>query len=761
MKTYFKTYFLLFMIALFFASCQDESVEIINPNEQEAIVPNSSLSNLMLRTSANAVSNDNVLDNSDCFSVELPVTVVVGNITIVIENEEGLDELEELLENFENEVPEFIFPITIISADHSETVIENQEQLESLLENCVEDIDIIECVDFVYPISFSVLNTEFVVIDTITIENNEALYEFLDELEDADINLVALNFPVTLEYASGETITVNSNQELSDAISAVGDDCDDDDYEQCNVDEIKASLKECVWEIYDVSNDFNDLYIDFYEDFTLKITGDNLQEPITGNWTVSQDDNGTYLLLTELSGFQEDLQGQWLITECDDDDLYITRDGVNLELDKDCNEADCVIEEVKDYLQTCVWNAVDISGNEQLVDYDLDFQEDGVLAINATGMDTITGTWSVVSITEGIFLNIEGINGTDIQAINSYWKLFECDSDRLKFTDGDAYMILEQDCNDANPFECYPEDGVELIKCDDNNDGFTQFNIYEAVPSCDNSIAPVAITFHTSFSGAENDTDFLEGATAYTNLTNPQTVYVKVKLVSNSNAFLIYPVELVAENCNQNPFDCFDGTVLTACDDTDGVAGDEVAKFDLTIIIEDASCNAEFNWSFHMSVADAENNTNPISQPSTYLSQNGFVILRIEKPTGEYMLYDVGLQVENCSTNACSEAEVDGFLMTCEWKVSEYNSSGDLNIYELDFNNDQELIVLNTQTNETTVGTWSTSTNNDGAVEVLLDGISAPDIQAISGNWTVVECTGEQLIFHRDNDQMTLVKVCD
>ena len=125
------------------------------------------------------------------------------------------------------------------------------------------------------------------------------------------------------------------------------------------------------------------------------------------------------------------------------------------------------------------------------------------------------------------------------------------------------------------------------------------------------------------------------------------------------------------------------------------------------------------------------------------------------------MLYDVGLQVEDCSTNACSEAEVDGFLMTCEWKVSEYNSSGYLNIYELDFNNDQELIVLNTQTNETTVGTWSTLTNNDGAVEVLLDGISAPDIQAISGNWTVVECTGEQLIFHRDNDQMTLDKVCD
>lgn len=532
---------------LFFASCQDEAIEIINPDDQEAIVANSPLSNLMLRTSANAVSNDNILDNSSCFSVELPVTVVVGNITITIENEEGFDELEELLENFEGDVPEFIFPITIISADYTETVIENDDQLVALLENCLDDDDVIECVDFVYPISFSVFNTEFVIIDTITIESNEALYEFLDDLDDSN-NLAALNFPVDLVYASGETITVNSNTELSDAISAIDDDCDDDDYENCDVNEIKSSLKECVWEIDDELNDFDDLYIDFYEDFTLKITGEDLQEPITGNWTVTQDDNGTYLVLSDLNGLEEDLEGEWLITECDDDELYITLNGLNLELDKDCNEAECNIEEVKDYLQTCIWNAVDVTGNQELEEYNLDFQEEGVLVVTVPGADSITGTWSVVSVTEGIFLNIEGINGPNIQAINGYWKLFECDYDRLKFTDGDTYIILEQDCNNSDPFACFDDDDYELVSCDFDGDGVANFNIYESdIFECSTS-QPTAFTFHETLEGAENDTDFITNATSYNNISNPQTVYIKVKL-TNTGEYRVYPLDLVIEDC--------------------------------------------------------------------------------------------------------------------------------------------------------------------------------------------------------------------
>lgn len=549
MKTHFKSYFLLFLIALFFTSCQDEVVELITPEEQGIIVANSTLSNLMFRASANSVAADNVVDNSSCFSVELPVTVIVGNITITIENEEGFDELEEILDNFDDEIPAFVFPITIISSDYTETVIQNQDQLEALLDDCIEDDDVIECIDFVFPISFSVLNTDFVIIDTVIIENNEELYDFIDDLDD-DANLVSLNFPVTLINANGDTQTVNSNDELSMAIQNASDDCDNDDvFADCDVNEIEISLKECVWEIDDEVNDFDDLYIDFNDDFTLQITGDDLQQAISGNWAVTQTDGQTFLVLSELSSLQEDLEGEWLITECDDDELYITRNGINLELDKDCNEADCNTEEVKDYLQTCIWNAVDVTGNTQLVDYDLDFKDEGVLLVTASNGESVTGNWAVVSVTEGIFLNIEGINGSNIQAINGYWKLFECDDDRLEFTIDNMFIILEQDCDNDDDnddaFDCFDDFDAYIQLCDDNNDGFEVFDLTTAYANC----APSAdmVSYYVTLNDAETASNPITNPQAFTNTTAPQTIYVRVEI---DNEVEVFEIELKLENCN-------------------------------------------------------------------------------------------------------------------------------------------------------------------------------------------------------------------
>lgn len=356
MKSYFKYYYLFLVVTLFFVSCQDETVDVEEPMQEQLIAPNSELSNLMLRASSNSVSSDNIVDNSSCFSVDLPVTVVVGNITITIENEEGFDELEEILEDFEDEIPEFIFPITIVSADYTETVIENQSQLEALLEDCEEPDDIIECVDFVYPISFSTLNTDFVVIDTITIESNEDLYEFLEELDD-DTTLVALNFPVTLEFANGESETVNSNTELSDAILSVGDDCEIDDFDNCDSDDIRNKLKECVWDLDDEFDDFDDLTAQFNEDFTLKITGENLQEPITGTWEVVGNDNSeVFLILSDLTALSQDLGGEWLVVECDDDDeIEIVKNDFELELEQNCDTEDAFdcFESFDAYIELC------------------------------------------------------------------------------------------------------------------------------------------------------------------------------------------------------------------------------------------------------------------------------------------------------------------------------------------------------------------------------------------------------------------------
>ncbi|TCK68627.1 hypothetical protein DFQ05_0135 [Winogradskyella wandonensis] len=757
MKSYLKSLVVTCFALLLFASCQDEAVQIINPTDQEAIVPNSALSHLMLRTSANATSEDNFLDNSDCFSVELPVTVIIGNITITIEDEEGLDELEELLENFEGEIPEFVFPITLISGDYSENVIENQEQLDNLIENCLDDSDEIECVDFVYPISFSVLNTQFVLIDTVTINSNEELYDFLDDLEEGGANIVALNFPVTLEYADGETITVNSNEELSNAIEAVDDDCDDDDFINCDVAEVKEALKECKWKLDDEFNDFDGLTVTFNDDFTLEITGQDFTEVITGNWTVTETDNGTYLVLSELSALQDDLGGEWLITDCDDDDIDIVKGDLEIDLDRICEtDLDCNAESLSDELVECYWFA----GSDLIdgLDNKFVFTENGTIKVYSNNEFIEIGVWNVG--VEGNTLTLVLDFTGDYQSLSGVWEVVACHEGFFGLEKDGNILHLEQECFDENPFDCYPEEGVELVKCDENNDGFAVFNIYEAVPSCDNSGAPVTISFHTTSEGAENDADYLEGATAYTNLSNPQTVYVKVALFNNPEEKLIYPVKLIVEDCNPNPFECFSSfdAVMELCDE--GNDGFEV--FNLTIAYANCTPFADV-VTYHVSLTDADADVNAIANPESYVNLTAPQTIYVRVEVGDaYEVFELLLKLEDCTPpGACTEEDVDGILMTCKWKITELNGDDNLITYRLDFNEGQELVVTNTGNSDTIIGTWSTSTNNNGGVDVLFDGINGADIQAISGNWTIVECTAEQLIFHKDSDQMTLDKICE
>ncbi|WP_411768426.1 hypothetical protein [Winogradskyella sp. A3E31] len=660
MKSQIKNCLLVTFFALMTVfSCQNEETEFIGPDETETIQANSTLANFMRSTSANSVSSDNVLDNSDCFSVELPVTIVVSDITITITTQDDLDELEDLLEDLEVDVPEFVFPITIIYSDYNELVIENQDQLDALLEQCFNDDDTIECIDFVYPISFSVFNTQFVLIDTILIESDEELYDFLERLEDEnDTLIVSLNFPVSLEYANGETVTVDSNQELAEVIQAAAEECEDDNYIPCTVDDIRAYLKECSWIIDDEFNDFDDFEITFEAEGTLTIESPNINTVVTGMWSVTNTDNGTILKIFELSAFQGDIGGEYLITECREDRFKLVRGDFNVVLERNCEtDINCSAQDIVQRLRECYWFAgSNLIEGEQTNKFKFTNDNTVLYYDDNTNAFVNIGTWAVVVV--GMERKLELSLTEPYQNLTGLWVVIQCAEDFISLVNGDNVLHLEQECFEP-----------------------------------------------------------------------------------------------------QNPFECFEGTVLEACDDSDGVAGDGVAKFDLTSIIENAQCEAEFNWSFHETVADAENDTNAISNPEAYIQQNGFVILRIEKPNGNFMLYDVGLSVESCDNTACTEEDVDNILKECPWKITSYNGSDDLSIYELDFNLEQELVITNLNTNETSVGSWMTFTGDNG-VDITFENIAVPNLQAIGGIWTVVECTAEQLILHRGEDQITLDRVC-
>jgi len=207
-------------------SCQKEESEIITPDSQEVIDVNSNLALLLLQTTLNDGSHDDILDNASCIEINLPVSVTVNNELIVINTASDITMVEENISASEtdDDVIEISFPITITLNDHSEVLVTSEEELLQYVLSCLGE-HMISCVDFQYPISFSVFNSDFQDADVITITHDEALYQFLISIGNDAAIFASLNYPVVLVYENGNTIEVTSNSALEEAINNADQNC--------------------------------------------------------------------------------------------------------------------------------------------------------------------------------------------------------------------------------------------------------------------------------------------------------------------------------------------------------------------------------------------------------------------------------------------------------------------------------------------------------------------------------------------------------
>lgn len=335
MKTFnfkpFKFYFYLPILFLTLVlSCQDEVSDIVNPEQEDVIEANSDTANLMSMVALNDGSVDNIIDYANCVEVVLPVTITTNGVTITIQSIEEYAELETLFQTFTmgQEAIQFSYPITLTLNDYSTITINTESELLALINTCNDENEVdddIECIDIQYPIAFSIYDTDFQVSETVTVDNDEALYLFLESLNASVIT--SLNFPVTLILADGNTIEVNSNQELEIAIAEAEDDCDEDDdfnfYDtDCTDQAIELALKECIWNlpVYNTTDPLNSYYIQFNVDYSF-VTYNLYGNPVhDGVWTVSQNDDNQFIL--DLDTNWEDLSGSWIIDNCSQTNLF-------------------------------------------------------------------------------------------------------------------------------------------------------------------------------------------------------------------------------------------------------------------------------------------------------------------------------------------------------------------------------------------------------------------------------------------------------
>ncbi|WCO00623.1 hypothetical protein [Psychroserpens ponticola] len=315
MKTAFKfVSILLFTFALVLTSCRKEESEFIETPPEDTLEPNSLIADLMLRTVTNDGSNDNILDLANCINIKLPITVTANSTEIVINSETDYNKVEYIFDEEYDDINvlNISFPITIVYTDYSEAIMNNIDDLYNTADICngenIADEDI-ECIDFVYPFSVSIFNTNNEQLSTEVFTNDKELYHFIKTISTEDI--VSIDFPISVELTDNSQFEIYSMTELQTSIENHQNDCDedddfdhdDDDCDQCTQELVADFLTGCQdWYVDKLKKnnvDYNTIYdgydFNFFTNGTVSVYWNSTTA--YGSWSITGTANDIILTI--------------------------------------------------------------------------------------------------------------------------------------------------------------------------------------------------------------------------------------------------------------------------------------------------------------------------------------------------------------------------------------------------------------------------------------------------------------------------------
>ncbi|MEW7292363.1 hypothetical protein [Aquimarina sp. 2304DJ70-9] len=219
MKNWNLYFFVSIMILL--ASCQEEEREFIDPNVDNTVPRNSQLASLMKNVVTHDGSFDDIVDRGNCFSINLPYTILLNGDEFVI------NDVVDYQGFLNTDVIEISFPVTITQSDHVEKIVENNAELEVFRGLCKTEDDDIECIDFVYPMSISTFDSNSNQLNTIEIGHDSQMFNFMSNVRD-NIS-VSINYPINLVLHNGENVGAQHNSELLSKILDAAPECDEND----------------------------------------------------------------------------------------------------------------------------------------------------------------------------------------------------------------------------------------------------------------------------------------------------------------------------------------------------------------------------------------------------------------------------------------------------------------------------------------------------------------------------------------------------
>lgn len=196
-------------------------------------------------------------DHMDCYELVYPVTVKVGDLTKVVNNENEFDALWEQVsqDSMLEEFPEIQYPYDVKFTDGTTQTIDSDEALDAAFEKCggVDDYTEEECYELVYPVTVKygdmtrVINSEndldelwsqisedttsedypeiqypydvkFTDGTTQTIDSDEALHSVYEKCGEGEeyAECFSLKYPLQVKAANGDVVTVNNDEEFAE-----------------------------------------------------------------------------------------------------------------------------------------------------------------------------------------------------------------------------------------------------------------------------------------------------------------------------------------------------------------------------------------------------------------------------------------------------------------------------------------------------------------------------------------------------------------
>lgn len=206
-----------FSLVLIVLGCYEDDSQLLESTN--AAHRSSELTPLIKSITLHDASFDDLVDKTSCFSLVFPYQLKVNSRV------QRMDSAHEISDLDEDDTIEIIFPVSVVFSNYNNhEVISNSEfnTIKNLCEN-EERIQTNSCFDFVYPVSIKEYNEQGSTFETLTFDNNKALFLYLDHLHDSDV--YEIDFPISLLNSDSRSITINSNLEFIEALETSSSDC--------------------------------------------------------------------------------------------------------------------------------------------------------------------------------------------------------------------------------------------------------------------------------------------------------------------------------------------------------------------------------------------------------------------------------------------------------------------------------------------------------------------------------------------------------